>query len=143
MRLNPTADLPRSPRAARRHQRGFTIIEALIAVAILSAALGVIFGVHTNAMLAAQLTSDRAQARLHLESLLAETAAGPAAHRETAGAFDDRFSWRISVAPFPAQVGAAPAEVSAVSVTASVAWRSRGADRALSLTTVRLQGAPP
>lgn len=139
-RLNPPDDPPRFARAARRRQRGFTIIEALIAVAILSAALGVIFSVHTNATLAALLTSDRARARLHLESLLAETAAGPVAPGETAGAFDERFSWRVRVVPLSPEGAAASAPVRAMEVTATVEWRSRGQARSLSLSTIRITG---
>lgn len=126
---------------ANSAEHGFTLIEILIATAIFSFSLGALFAVYSNVIIASAAAKERALARLHLQSLLAEIGVTrPLTQQEQSGEFGDGYSWRIAIEPYGTSAERAAARVSAWDVTASVEWTSRGKARALSLSTVRLGG---
>jgi prepilin-type N-terminal cleavage/methylation domain-containing protein len=120
-------------------EAGFTLVEVLIATAIFSFSIGALFAVYSNVVIASAAAAERATARLHLQSLLAEIGVTrPLTPQEQSGRFGDGYSWRVAIEPFMAEGAAAP--VAAWSVTASVDWSSRGKARSLSLSTLKLGG---
>ena len=125
----------------RRARRGFTLIEVLVALIVLSLALSIIFaGVSQN------LRSRRAalhyqQAMLLAESKLASIGVEvPLREGEFAGDFSDQFHWRTLVTPYHEEGRAEPdsASLRAWVVTVTVDWGSGDDERSVSLSTLRL-----
>mgnify|MGYP001286132758 CR=1 FL=1 len=130
----------RSDRSAGA-ERGFTLVEVLIATAIFSFSIGALFSVYSNVVIASVAAKERATARLHLQSLLAEIGVTrPLTQQERSGRFGDGYSWRIEIEPYGTSAERAAAPIAAWNVTASVEWSSRGKTRSLSLSTVKLGG---
>jgi len=120
---------------------GFTLVEVLIATAIFSFSIGALFAVYTNVVVASAAAKERAMARLHLQSLLAEIGVTrPLARQKQTGRFGDGYSWRIEIEPYGTSAERAAAPAAAWDVTASVEWSSRGNAHVLSLSTVKLGG---
>ena len=90
-----------SDRHAKRRQRGFSLLEILVAFSILALSLGVLMQIFSGSLRNADVTRDQAQAVALAQSLLAsagvETTLAPG---ESAGVLDDKFRWLLRVSPF-------------------------------------------
>jgi general secretion pathway protein I len=124
-----------------RPSRGFTLIEVLVALTVLSLALAIIFaGVSQN------LRSRRAALHYQQAMLLAESKLAsigletPLQEGELAGAFSDQFRWRTLVTPYheEGRTEQDTAPVRPLVVTVTVLWGSAGDERSVSLSTLRL-----
>ena len=86
----------RSPRTAR----GYTLIEVVVAFAVLALGLTILLGILTNATRQVRWADDAGRAALHAQSLLDQTGVGESlqpGHSE--GDFEDgRFRWTLDVA---------------------------------------------
>lgn len=85
-----------------RRQRGFTLIEVVVAFGLLALALTLLLGALTGASRQIQRANLAGRAALHAQSLLAQVGAGaPLQPGEQDGALDDgRYHWRLEVAPW-------------------------------------------
>jgi prepilin-type N-terminal cleavage/methylation domain-containing protein len=124
---------------AERAERGFTLIEALVAIVILALALSALFSAHDTGLRGATTVDAHLQARLLAQSLLAQWSQyrvlqGPSQGRS------GRFAWTVAVAPFggvgPRQ-GAGDWTLHELTVT--VAWPG---GHQVKLNTLRLLRAP-
>lgn len=123
-----------------RRQRGFSLLEVLVAFAILSISLGVLLQVFATGLRNAGLAGDYTQATLYAESILAamgrET---PLTEGERSGPVNERFSWRSVVSayaeglPDPEKIRAR-----AYRVRVEVYWPGLGQNRSVTLETLRL-----
>lgn len=126
-------------------QRGFSLLEVLVAFSILALSLGVLMRIYSGALNNVGVASEQAEALVVAQSLLAGAGVEtPLAEGETAGRHGERFDWRLVVAPVETERQAARAGAGGVrlwEVSARVAWRaSPGAvERAVTLTTLRAQ----
>lgn len=132
-------------------QRGFSLLEILVAFTILALSLGVLMQIFSGSLRNADVTGDQAQAVALAQSLLAS--AGVEATLlpgESTGVLDDKFRWLLRVSPFveeprPGETGAvrSPLPLDLWEVAVRVAWGgdSRLPERALTLTTLRVQPA--
>lgn len=128
-------------------QRGFSLLEILVAFSILALSLGILMQIFSGTTRNASLAHDQAQATMFAQSLLANSGIeSPLEEGESTGVFDGRFQWRLTVVAYDPLSRAG--EVNTTNrqfllnlwqVTADVAWPD-GSDalgRSISLTTVR------
>jgi general secretion pathway protein I len=133
----------RSAREAPRASEGFTLIEVLVALAILGVSLATLLGVFSQSLEYTSRTRTETEARTLAQSLLAETGDGAQLHiGETSGSTSSGLSWRVLVRPYNREPqNSWPVE--AVTVTALVAWKESGQQKMLSLDTLRLMPKAP
>lgn len=113
--------------------RGFTLIEVVVAFAVLTLCLGALYPVFASASRRAILAQDYAQAVAVAESRLAEAGVSESLAGSVGAGNAGRFAWERSVAPFVP---------GAWRITVEVRWDHDGAQRSISLTTVRMGGPP-
>jgi general secretion pathway protein I len=86
----------------RRMQAGFTLLEVIVAFAILALALTLLLGTMSGAAKQVHWADEAGRAALHAQSLLDQAGVGAplrAGHRE--GAFEDgRYRWVMEIAPY-------------------------------------------
>ncbi|MEI9988940.1 MAG: type II secretion system protein [Rhizomicrobium sp.] len=117
---------------------GFTLIEMIVSLAILSIALGVLLAAFSQDLDRQQLSRKQTEARLFATALLDEsTSAGaenPIAKQGVAG---DGLSWSLGVAPYGSDADRKAWRFAPAQVTATVQWRMNGRAYGLSLRTLR------
>lgn len=126
-----------------RRQQGFTLLEVIVAFALLALALSLLLGSLSGASRQVRESADGSRATLHAQSLLAQLGAGEALQPgRRQGSFEgDRYRWQLDVAPF-ADPLAARAQLDAgapqlLDVRLAVRWGSeRG--QAMEWRTLRL-----
>lgn len=143
----------------KRHIRGFTLIEILVALVILGLSLGVVMQIFSAGLQRAGRTEARAVAVQLAESKLATVGIEePLTEGETSGQFDDRFRWRVLVRSHrpaggeldgeepeggnPGGKNGAKVLVDAYAINIRVSWGdAAGRDEMVSLSTIRLVNA--
>ena len=132
----------------RRHRGGFSLIEAIVALASVGLALAAIAGVFSTGLRGHE-TAEGVDAALALaESKLAEAEAVAILRPgRSEGVFGGRYEWRLVVAPYQDEA-AGPVDRIAKSlrlyrIEATAAWHDGRSRRQISLATVRLAPAPP
>lgn len=119
-----------------RRARGFTLIEVVVAFAILALALGALYEVFGGALKRGEASRQRELAALRAESLLSEfRGSGGTLPKERRGA-DAGFEWTITAKPYPAELEERSAWT-AERVTVEVRWGA-AANRALQIESVEL-----
>ena len=131
--------------SARHDNAGFTLIEVLVALAIVGMALGAIAAVFSTALLGHQTADSAEQALAVAEEQLALAAAVPRPGK-TGGTFAGRFAWRTSVEPYAdgkenADIPTSLPPLYRIDVT--VAWHDGRRGREVALSTLRLGTATP
>ena len=121
-------------------RRGFTLVELLVSLAILSVALAVLFGAISSSLDRTRKERDDAAATSLVQSLLARGSAG-----EQAGEGTDAngYRWRLAVMPYGTGDDAKERHVLAFLVRASVTWDEGHRTRMKTLTALRLVPLPP
>lgn len=128
-------------------QRGFSLLEILVAFSILALSLGVLMQIFSGSLRNADVTRDQAQAVALAQSLLASAGVeATLVPGESTGALDEKFRWLLRVSPFvqeprPGETVRSPLPLELWEVAVRVAWGgdSRLPERALTLTTLRVQ----
>jgi general secretion pathway protein I len=126
-------------------ERGFSLIEMLVALVIMSLSLGVLYQAVTAAVRNVAVASQYTQATMLAESILAENSFVVAQQVSLSGAFND-YVWELSSWPVPpADVGsenAAPEEALPVLgvplqfLQVRVLWAGRSDEREVELLTI-------
>ncbi|MET0581203.1 MAG: prepilin-type N-terminal cleavage/methylation domain-containing protein [Pseudoxanthomonas sp.] len=85
-----------------RRQHGFTLIEVIIAFALLALALTLLLGSLSGAARQIRTAEDNGRATLHAQSLLAQVGVGEALQPgRKQGVFEQgRYRWELQVAPY-------------------------------------------
>lgn len=130
---------------ARRRQAGFSLLEVLVAFAILGISLGALLQAFATGLRNAGVADEYSRATLYAESILAaigrET---PLGEGDRSGPIDDRFSWRSSVTPYLDDMpDPEKTKVRAYRVGVEVFWNGASQARSVTLETLRLAPAEP
>ncbi len=116
---------------------GFTLLEVIVAVAILALSLGARLQIFSSGLKGARVAGHHTVATLQAESRLAATGIETALREgEFAGEFDNGHRWLVTVRPH--QGADAVAAVTAYEVVVTVSWDGGGAGKSVSLSTLRL-----
>jgi len=116
---------------------GFTLVEIIVALAILALCLNVILTAISDGLWRTGQAEAQAEAASLARSLLAQAgSAMPLPAGEAAGRFDNGFRWRLHVSPYGAANELTP--VRGYLVSAEVFWDDARQERSVALTTLRL-----
>ncbi len=131
--------------AKRNRQAGFSLLEVLVAFAILTLCLGVLLRIFGGGDRLSGLLDEHARAVVLAESLLAdagvETPLQPGAF---SGNLGQGFSWIMRVTPFTPPGEPLPEQpFKSYWVELTVAWGDGGQPHSFTLGTLRLAGANP
>ena len=134
--------------AAAHAQRGYTLLEVIVAFALLALALTLLLGTLSGAARQVRWSGDAGRAALHAQSLLDQVGVGaPIEAGESGGELDGgRYRWALDVRPWrdpstPPDAPLEPAAPQLFEITLSVRWgEGRPGDR-VELRTLRLAPA--
>lgn len=133
--------------ATARRQRGYTLIEVVVAFGLLAFAMTLLLGTLTNASRQVRASDQYGRAALHAQSLLAQIGVGQAlaAGRRNGRLDEGRYQWEVVVAPWrdprPAPQSAQPQALvgpKLMHVQVTVAWGEGGPRERLRLESLRL-----
>lgn len=133
-----------------RRQRGYTLIEVLVAFTVLALALTFLLGTLSGATRQVRWSADAGRAALHAQSLLADVGVGvPLQPGREEGDFEDgRYRWQLEVAPWvdPLRPGMAmqdPFAAQLMELRLEMAWGEGGAGQRLVVDSLRLVQPDP
>lgn len=120
-----------------KHQRGYSLLEVIVAFAVLALALTLLLGSLSGASRQIKQADLRSRAVLHAQSLLAVTGVvEPLQDGERSGEWEDgRYRWQLQVAPYQEPrtdtlpVADTVAGPRLAQVTLQVSWGDTDADR--------------
>lgn len=128
-------------------QRGYTLIEVIVAFAVLALALSILLGILSNSTRQVRWADEAGRAALHAQSLLDQTGVGEALQPgRSEGDFEDgRYRWTLEVAPWRdpelREQGPQPVDPGApelLSLVLDVRWGDGGPRNRLRLQSLRL-----
>lgn len=128
-----------------RRQRGYTLIEVIVAFAVLGLALTLLLGTLSNGTRQVRWAADSGRAALHARSLLDGLGIDtPVAPGSSSGEFEGgRYRWSMEIAPYvdPALPGALPdpGGRQLFEIALDVDWGERGPRERLQVHTLRLR----
>lgn len=124
------------------NDRGFTLIEVLVAFMLLALSLTVLMRIFSGGLGNVAVAEDYSRALLLAQSQLAAAGVSePLSPGELGGTWENRFHWRQSVTPYvPWEPGSnASLPVAAYLVSVIVEWDRSGRSGRIQLESVRLQ----
>src|SRR5262249_38679021 len=131
----------RSRARAANQKAGFTLVEVIVALAILALSLNVILPAISDALWRTGEAEAQAEAASLARSLLAQAgSAMPLNNGAAAGQLENGFRWRLSVSPYDTANQLTP--VRGYLVSAEVSWDDARQERSVVLTTLRLGPNP-
>jgi len=125
-------------------QRGFSLLEILIAFSILALSLGILLKIFSAGVNIAGVAEEYTEAVQIAESLMARTGVeAPLQQGEITGTENEKYDWRVSVSPFQftaenLDVTAIPAVLYKVKVIVSWGDDARADGRQVELVTLKL-----
>jgi general secretion pathway protein I len=120
-------------------QKGFSLLEVLVAFAILALSLGVLLQVIATGLRNTAIAEDYTEARLYAESILAALGReSPLQETVSEGQIDEKFSWRSSVAAYREENLTPAPGMMPYQLVVEVFWHSSSQTRSVTLETLRL-----
>ena len=123
---------------ARNTQSGFTLIEVLVALTILSISLAVLLAVFTQGLDRARESRVEASARVLAQSLLAQAKVAANLSMGTSSGKTEDLTWRLRIEPYGTKDDQTAWHETAAELRATVSWRGGGGIRSITLSTLRL-----
>ena len=138
--LNPS--LPKRG-TARLQQKGFSLLEILIAFSILALSLGILLKIFSAGVNTAVVAEDYTAAVQIAESLMAKTGVeSPLQASRDSGTENDKYNWVVEVSPYtfnPENIDNTAATAVLFKVKVIVSWGDDNIyDRQIELTTLKL-----
>jgi general secretion pathway protein I len=128
----------------RRRRAGFTLVEVIVAIAILSIALSSLMTMIGNALRQTGQADRMAEAGALAQSLLARLGSElPLGERQDVGQFENGFRWRLNSQRFGDAGDRQQWPMSAYKVSVEVTWHDGFRERSFALTTLRLGPKEP
>ena len=127
--------------SVKARDRGYTLIEVLVAMIILASSLAIIFRIFSGGLLKIGVATDYTRAAMVAESVLAATGnTEKLVAGETSGRLLDKYRWSRSVAPYQSSEPSSKSNktVNAYKVTVVVEWPARQGVRSMDLSTLKL-----
>ncbi|MCZ6453370.1 MAG: type II secretion system protein [Alphaproteobacteria bacterium] len=124
-----------------RNNRGFTLIEIVVALLVLAIASTVIFEGFSVGFRNARTADDFTQAVLIAQAKLAPTGVSePLSTGVTSGREQDKYAWTVTIDRAEVAPGdsATPNQLQPFFVAVDVVWSDGGTERTVSLSTLRL-----
>lgn len=125
-----------------RRQRGFTLIEIVVAFAILALGLGIAMQIAGGAMRNARQAATRTDAALYAQSLLDTVGVGERLEEgSSSGEFGEQFRWHLDATKYeietetPLDAGLAPVQLYRLELR--VTWEASGKEQEARFTTLR------
>jgi len=128
-------------RSITRGNRGFTLIEIVVAMLVLSIASAVLFEGFSVGFRNARTADDFAQAVLIAQTKLAPAGvAEPLSAGISSGEELDKYAWTVRVDPVEVALddGTTPSQLQPFLVAVDVIWSDGDTERTVSLSTLRL-----
>jgi general secretion pathway protein I len=120
-------------------QNGFTLVEIIVALAILTLCLSVLLPTISDALWHTSEAEAQAEAASIAGSLLAQAGGTvPLRDGEAAGRLDNGFRWRLRMDGYGGGADLQALPVRAYRITAEVFWNDASRERSVALTTLRL-----
>jgi general secretion pathway protein I len=124
-------------------ESGFTLIEIIVALAILAVALGVLLHVISDSLDHARQNRDGMAAAALAQSLLARAGPEwPLQDGERSGTYSNGFHWRLQMARYGKIADRDAWAAQAFKVRATITWQDGDLTRSRALTTMRLAPLP-
>ncbi len=132
--------LPQKPQG----ETGFTLVEVIVAIAILSASLGALLAAISQGLRQTSEAERMGEAGLLAQSLLAEAGTSLSLREgENTGQFTNGYAWKLSTRRYGEAAEREAWPVTAYIVSAEVTWNSGRAKRSFELNTLRLGPKEP
>ena len=123
--------------------RGFTLIEVLVALTILSISLATLLAVFTQGLDRARESRNEASARVLAQSLLAQAKTSTNLAVGDSGGRTNDLYWHLRVAPYGSSADLAAWQATPTEISAKVTWLgSSGGRRSVTLSTLRYVPKP-
>ena len=121
-------------------ERGFTLLEVLVAFSIFTVSLGILFQIFSNGTRAAMLSDEYTQAVFIAQSRLASVGIeGDFDVDEYSGKENEIYYWTTIVRPYESTDDLERTyNLSEREIEVTVNWNSRGKERSIKLNTLRL-----
>ncbi len=133
------------PFRGKSGRRGYTLIEVVVAFALLAFAMTLLLGSLTNATKQVRGAADAGRAALHAQSLLNQIGVGEALKpgRSDGQLEDGRYRWELDVQPYvdpsaPPRVGAILGAPQLLQLQLTMFWGEGGPRQRLRLQSLRL-----
>jgi general secretion pathway protein I len=139
--------IPRSPFPVSRSQAGYTLIEVIVAFAVLALGLVLLLGTLSGSTRQIRWSNDAGRAALHAQSLLDQAGIGEVLQpgRREGELEDGRYRWTLDVQPYRRARAAQPVDLGEpqlMHVALTVQWGDDPRQR-LRLQTLRLVAPDP
>ena len=122
-----------------QREAGFTVIEIIVALAILALSLSVLFGVISDGLLRTNQAAKMEQAVSLAQSLLAKVGTElPVRQGLVAGEFAEGFRWNLRLEPYDDIVDPQQWPLGAYKVSAEIFWGDRLREDSITVNTLRL-----
>jgi len=122
-----------------RKHGGFTLLETLVALAVLAISLGVIYQIFGTSLRNMQYAKEYSYAQMLAESKLSELGKGiPVFEGSFEGRFDEKYFWQMQVSQLPSTRKDGADEIKKYRIDFKILWESNKVQRFIDIPTYRL-----